>query len=59
MLPAGGRQAVAPDYPYESGLIGWANGYSFSTKTLMDRDTYYDLMSYCHPSWIEVGPKGV
>ena len=49
--PCGGPSFIDPDYPYESGLIG-VDGYSFSTKTLMDRDIYYDLMSYCGPSWI-------
>lgn len=50
--PCGGAASVDPDYPFESGLIGWADGYSFSSKTLMDRDTHYDVMSYCGPNWI-------
>ena len=38
-------------YPYPEAKIGvW--GYSLSARMLRDPDEYYDLMSYCDPSFI-------
>ena len=49
--PCGGPSGVDPDYPREDGRIDrW--GYSFSSRTLKDPEKFYDVMSYCGPTWI-------
>lgn len=40
-----------PGYPYAGGAIG-VYGYDLWASSLMDKNVYKDVMSYCTPRWI-------
>jgi hypothetical protein len=49
--PCGGAAGADPGYPYSQAGIGtW--GYDAASSSLLDPDTYKDLMGYCEPYWI-------
>ncbi len=45
---SGGGEA---GYPYKGGYIG-SRGYDMVKGTLLDPDAYWDMMTYCEPTWI-------
>ncbi len=49
--PCGGATGVDPNYPYENASIG-VRGYNLVDETLKDPNQYFDVMSYCAPTWI-------
>lgn len=49
--PCGGATGADKKYPYAKAKIGsW--GYDLVTKGLRAPDKFYDMMSYCEPTWI-------
>ena len=50
--PCGGAASVDPDYPNEGGFTDAAGGFSFRHKELKAPGAFYDVMSYCRPTWI-------
>ncbi len=49
--PCGNPLGIEPAYPYANASPGgW--GYDFGEQRLVPPDEYFDLMSYCPPSWV-------
>ena len=50
--PCGGPAQVDPNYPAEDGRTDGWGGFSFRHRELKEHRAFYDLMSYCGPTWI-------
>jgi hypothetical protein len=49
--PCGGVEYPDKKYPYTDASIG-VYGYDLNNKSLLDPDTYTDMMGYCDPTWV-------
>ncbi|MFH1464370.1 MAG: M66 family metalloprotease [Pseudomonadota bacterium] len=49
--PCGNPDSVDPSFPYDDGSLG-VRGYDLRAEALRESSAYYDMMSYCSPTFI-------